>query len=123
MTPGAEDRAVVYGIISPAPSTLAKYGLSFDEWASLLEVDGSRGNKIGVCGACRRHPKSHRLNVDHEHVRGWKRMRPEDRARYVRGLVCYMCNTHRLSRGATAEVLRGCADYLDRYRVRFEGTH
>lgn len=108
---------VYLGIRIPAPATLAKYGLSLKDWRELVKAQGGR------CGGCGRTPPSGRLNIDHEHIRGWKRLRPDDRKRYVRGLVDFQCNAHWLSRGATPEVLRGCADYLERYRVRFEGLH
>jgi hypothetical protein len=97
-------------VVQPTKSTLRKYGLTVEEWQSILDSQG------GACGACGRVPPSRRLNIDHQHVRGWKAMDPVIRATYVRGLLCYMCNSQRLARGATVENLRGAADYLERYQ-------
>jgi len=63
-------------------------------------------------------PKTRRLVIDHEHVRSWKSMKPEDRKQYVRGLLCWSCNHYRLARGATVENLRGAADFLEAYGLR-----
>jgi len=99
-------------VLVPTTATLRKYGLSVDDWRTILERQG------GVCGSCGRVPPSRRLNIDHQHVRGWKHMDPAIRATYVRGLLCYRCNSTFLSRGATVELLRGAADYLERYQKR-----
>jgi hypothetical protein len=106
----------------PSPATLDRYGFGcgpaaladtpYDDWFALL------ASQTGTCGACRHVPPALRLNVDHEHVRGWKDMPPEKRRIYVRGLLCYMCNHYRLARGATVDNLRGAADYLERYEER-----
>jgi hypothetical protein len=99
-------------VSEPTPATLKKYGLTSAEWRAILDRQG------GGCGACGTVPPSGRLNVDHAHVRGWKKMVPEERKGYVRGLLCYMCNTHTLSRGATVAKLEGAAKYLRDYERR-----
>lgn len=93
----------------PSPQTTKRYGLTLDEWVAILDAQG------GVCAVCKRMPASGRLNVDHEHVRGWKQMPPQRRKQYVRGLLCYVCNNVFLRRGATPERLRNAADYLEKY--------
>lgn len=100
------------GIQVPQAQTLKKYGLSQQEWCEILDAQD------GVCGSCGRVPPSGRLVTDHEHVRGWKAMPPERRKFYVRGVVCFQCNHYALRRGMTQRVLRGAADYLDRYERR-----
>lgn len=55
------------------------------------------------------------LHVDHSHVRGWKKLPPEERRKYVRGLTCFVDNSVFLRRGATPERLRSAAAYLERY--------
>jgi hypothetical protein len=100
------------GILVPAPATLAKYGLSVGPWRRILE------HQNGKCGACGTVPPSRKLNIDHQHVKGWKRMPVEQRPQFIRGLVCYMCNHYRLARGATPANLRGAADYLEDYEER-----
>lgn len=90
----------------PSKQTLAKYGLSLEEWQALY-------NKYqGACHICRIVPSTGRLNVDHFHVPKWKKMLPEERKKYVRGLCCYVCNHRILTRGVTIEKLERAAEYL-----------
>lgn len=103
-------------MIVPTKTTLNKYGLTVETWTAML----ARQN--GVCGACGKVPSSLRLVTDHEHVRGWKAMRPEVRVKFVRGLLCHGCNHYRLARGATVANLHGAAEYLSDYASRKEGT-
>jgi len=100
------------GIKQPTALTLKKYGLDAHEWAAFLLDQGE------ACGACGEVPVSKRLFIDHEHVKGWKAMPPEQRKLYVRGLLCYMCNKYRLARGATVARLLGAAMYLQAYHQR-----
>lgn len=93
----------------PSPKTLSKYGLTLEDWA----VIAARQN--GVCDVCEKLPKSGRLNIDHEHVRGWKKMPPGKRKLFVRGLLCYMCNLFYLARGMTVDKAKNVARYLERY--------
>jgi len=108
-----------HGIIIPTPPTLAKYALTEDDWKAILE-DQMRywDAAVGVCGECGKVPGPRKLHIDHEHVRGWKVMKPAERKQYVRGLICYMGNKFRLARGCNAENLRGASDYLTRYEKR-----
>jgi hypothetical protein len=70
------------------------------------------------CQACGAQPKPGRsLHVDHEHVKGWKAMLPEERRQYVRGVLCWHCNSVLRVR-VTVEQLRALADYLQRYFER-----
>jgi len=92
----------------PSAATLAKYGLTADEWLAIFERQG------GVCAVCRKLPSTGRLNVDHEHVKGWKKLPADERKKYVRGLLCYVCNHRVLTRGVTVERLRGAVEYLSR---------
>lgn len=100
---------MVIEIRVPRPQTLKIYGLKLEDWQAIL----ARQN--GACGACGNVPKSGKMSIDHQHVRGWKDMKAEDRRQYVRGLLCYMCNHYRLARGATVSNLEGAAAYLRRY--------
>jgi hypothetical protein len=56
---------------TPSKATLKKYGLSEDEWQKIL----TRQN--GVCAVCEKVPTTGRLCIDHEHVKGWKKLPPE----------------------------------------------
>ena len=101
-----------YDIVEPTPPTLRKYGLTLDDWRAIL------ASQDGKCGACGKVPRTKRYNIDHEHVRGFKTMDPVVKATYVRGLLCWTCNSFRLARGSTVENLRGAADYLERYQKK-----
>jgi hypothetical protein len=89
---------------TPSKTTLAKYGLSLEDWQAILERQG------GVCAICRK--TSLRLCVDHDHVPGFKAMAPQDRRRYVRGLLCWFCNSHIVGRGVTLAKIQAAAVYL-----------
>lgn len=97
---------------TPSKQTLRRYGLSLEEWQGILDRQG------GVCGVCKMTPDSGTLHIEHEHVRGWKKMAPDNRKRFVRGLCCFVCNTRWVGRGATPEKLRAAAVYLEEYDRR-----
>ena len=94
----------------PSAKTLARYGLSIEEWAALTSTD--------ACEICCKLPKTGRLVIDHEHVKGWKKMPPEQRRTYVRGSLCWYCNAKFLSRGMTLDKARNLVAYLERYEKR-----
>lgn len=102
----------IEGVKLPTLTTLAGYGLTLDDWLVILVRQGYR------CGVCKKKPKSGRLFTDHEHVRGWKRLPPAERALYVRGLACYVCNRFVLNYRINAKLLRQAATYLDAYDGR-----
>lgn len=58
------------------------YGITLKYW-KILSKDGCK-----ICGR-----KDGRLNVDHVHVKGFKKMSPEDKKKYVRSCLCFLCNT------------------------------
>lgn len=45
-------------------------------------------NGCEVCGRT-----EGRLCVDHVHIKGFKKLPPEEKKKYVRGVCCFMCNT------------------------------
>jgi hypothetical protein len=96
-------------VLTPTEATLKKYGLSEVEWKAILDRQG------GVCAVCRNEPKKGRLCIDHEHVKGWKKLPPEQRKLYVRGLLCWFCNHYYLSRAITVAKAYYVVDYLERY--------
>lgn len=91
----------------PTPVTLAKYGLTLEEWLAMAERQGGR------CAICEKAPSTGRLVVDHRHAPRWRKKPPEERKRYVRGLLCWTCNYFICARGATPEKLRAAASYLE----------
>ena len=100
------------GLIQPTDATLRKYGLTPALWRKLVHA------QLGRCGACGKRPKKGRLVIDHEHCKGWRKLPPEERRKYVRGLLDWTCNHYRLGKGATIDNLRGAAEYLIRYETR-----
>lgn len=104
--------AARHGVTPPGPATLRRYGLTADDWLGLLRAQGWR------CPICRKSGAAVRWNTDHDHVPGWKTKPPEERRRYVRGVLCAYCNYRRVpSRMPAAEALR-IADYLRAYERR-----
>lgn len=99
-------------IREPTRATLRKYGWTLDDWKLQVLLQD------GTCAVCRKVPSSGRLMLDHAHVKGWSKMKPERRRDYVRGLVCYMCNRFYLARGITIEKARGVLAYLEAYEEK-----
>ena len=106
------------GITPPAAQTLRTYGLTQDEWIGLLKAQDW---KCPICLQGNDRPKTGKQalwNTDHEHVPKWSKMPPEERKRYVRGVLCYYCNHRRVnSRMESAEAQR-IADYFKAYEER-----
>lgn len=69
----------------------------------------------GVCAICKTLPTSGILCIDHIHQKGFKTMLPVQKIKYVRGLLCYMCNV----------AIKGFDKTVDgqRNRQRLEGTY
>ena len=59
------------------------YGLTSAAYRDLVESQGGR------CALCEMVAP---LCVDHEHVDGWSKLPPRERAKHVRGLLCAPCN-------------------------------
>ena len=97
----------------PSKATLNKYGITEEEWQVLFD------KYDGTCHICRKPSK--RLNVEHEHVKGWKQMPAPERKRYIRGLACFICNFRVLTRGVTVEKLKNAVAYLEKYEEKKNG--
>lgn len=93
----------------PSKATLKKYGLSIKEWRNLLQLQGS------VCFICEKVPPSNRLCIDHLHVKGFKKMKPEKRKQFVRGLICTHCNYRLVHKSMTLPKARNIVKYLERF--------
>lgn len=74
-------------------------------------------NQRGSCAICGGKAKTRKLAVDHEHVKGYKKMSSADKRKYWRGIVCFPCNWIMLSRGVTLEKARGLVKYLEAYEA------
>lgn len=101
----------------PTPGTLRKYGLTRAEWVSILRGQG------GVCLVCLKVPPSGRWVTDHEHIPKFKKLKPDVRRRYVRGIICSFCNSHCVGRFMTLEKARRVAQYLADYHDRLRTQH
>lgn len=110
MTP-LERAAARHGIRPPSAATLRRYGITADEWLGFLKAQGWR------CPVCRKRTGV-TWNTDHDHVPGWRKKPPEERARYVRGVLCAFCNYRRVNSRMRAEEARRIADYLAAYEAR-----
>lgn len=96
----------------PSDATLRKYGVTTAEWEAILHRQG------WVCAVCKKVPDNGRLCLDHEHVKGWKKMPAEERRKYVRGMLCYFCNHYYVGRAITVAKAQGVLDYLTAYEAR-----
>lgn len=96
------------------------YGITLAEWQQKFSDQG------GVCWICKTMPKSQVLCLDHIHIKGFKTMGPEEKRKYCRGLLCYMCNTGLKSFEKTIDgkrnrlSLEGTYKYFQEYRLKGE---
>jgi len=99
----------------PTEATLKKYGFERMDYRMAFEAQN------GVCAVCK-NKKDYALFIDHEHVRGWKKMPPEKRKTFVRGLLCNDCNRYVLHKKVTLEKARNAVRYLENYVIRQKRT-
>ena len=100
------------GLKVPTPPTLKRYGLTADEWLAILRRQG------WVCAVCKKFPRTGRFNTDHDHVRGWKKFKAEDRKRHVRGILCHFCNHYYMGRCITVAKAKAVWEYLTAHEER-----
>ena len=98
----------------PSKQTLQKYGLPLDEWRVLLEKQN------GVCYICQKVPKTERLCIDHFHIKGFKKMKPEQKKLYVRGLLCNYCNLRVASKAINLEKAIRLVAYLTAFDTKLK---
>lgn len=99
-------------LLTPSAPTLKKYGLTLEAWQAMADAQGH------ACYVCRQEPTRGRLCIDHDHVKGWAKMPPERRCMYVRGLLCFRCNTTYVGRSITVERAQRVVSYLENYEAR-----
>ena len=107
-----EREAARLGIKPPGAATLRRYGITAADWLGLLKAQGWR------CPVCHKTGAGVTWNTDHDHVPAWKNRPPEERARYVRGVLCAFCNHRRVNSRMSAAEARRIADYLAAYEAR-----
>lgn len=104
---------------TPSKATLKKYGLSLDEWIALYNKHDGR---CWICkapfdGSDRRYePRT--ACVDHEHVKGFKKMSDDEKRQYIRGMLCFQCNRLIAQKSNTVEKLQAGISYLNNYKRR-----
>ena len=104
----------------PRPQTLKKYRLSEEMWIILGDLQDWK------CPICERQfTEELRPVIDHEHVKGYRKMKIEKKPKYVRGLTCNYCNLRRLPKGSKnlspVEIAYNIYQYLLEYSLRGEG--
>jgi hypothetical protein len=101
-------------LLTPTISTLRRYGLSIEEWRAMATAQDH------VCYICNRLPPSNRLCIDHAHIPKWKKLPPEKRKLYVRGLLCSYCNLRLLPKGMTLSKAKSIVTYLEAFKSRLD---
>jgi hypothetical protein len=91
---------------------LRKYGITWLEYNEMLK------SQKGVCAICGNPPKNLRLAVDHEHVKGYKKLPPEEKKKFIRGLLCMICNYRYVCRGMNLSIAENVVRYLGAYQSR-----
>ena len=79
------------GACRPAPptnGTLRKYGLTIEAWRDICARQDWR------CPVCAEPFGTRKLAIDHAHVRRYKKLRPEEKRRHVRGVLHSHCNRY-----------------------------
>lgn len=94
----------------PAKSTLRIYGLNERAWLILFR---EQEWKCPICQKTNAH-----WNIDHQHISGWKKMPPETRVLFVRGILCWSCNKNDAPSNLSAEKAYRLADYIQKYETR-----
>lgn len=87
----------------------ASYGFTEEDYNALLV------SQNGGCAICARPPTNRRLDIDHEHTKGYKGMPGKEKRMYVRGLLCHRCNRALGLFGNDANVLLKAGQNLVRY--------
>ena len=91
---------------------IRRYGITLEEYHQMFERQG------GVCFICGKPPKSRSLYIDHEHVKGYVKMSPEEKKRHIRGLLCFGCNRYRMAGKMTTKEAKRILEYLENYERR-----
>lgn len=91
------------------------YGITIEIWDQMFE------EQKGVCWICQTMPKSGILCVDHRHVPKYKKLDFIEKAKEVRGLLCFSCNVglHGLEKRKNARFLfEQVTRYFTKYKIK-----
>jgi hypothetical protein len=100
----------------PTKNTLKKYGLTQETWYTIGDMQDW---KCAVCGEP--FTQERRPVIDHEHVRGYHKMKFERKSKFVRGLLHNWCNHRLVAKGMTTERAYNIYVYLSDYDMRLIG--
>lgn len=99
----------------PTSTTLKKYGLSAQDWSSLVK---SQSYSCPICH--RAFSENVKPCIDHIHIRRFKHMKPEKKRLYIRGVLCNYDNHRLLAKGTTLDKARAVVAYLEAYEARLK---
>ena len=99
-------------LIPPTKQTLARYGLSMEEWEAMAAAQDHK------CFICQKEPKKGKLCIDHYHQPKWKSLPADQRKLFVRCLLCWFCNHYYLSRGITIAKAKRVVECLEQFESR-----
>jgi len=121
------DETLVRGLVSTQfpqmdSKTKAKDRRLYNTYGiNLYEKNLMAAKQGGVCWICKQVPKSGILCVDHRHVKGYKKLSPEDKKKEVRALLCFMCNTglHGIEKRKNARyILERYNEYFKTFKIK-----
>lgn len=98
------------------------YGISLKEFNAKLKDQGGCAIKNCPIGRI----KNGVLCQDHVHIKGFKKMKPDEKKKYLRGIVCFLHNTGFKSFEKTTDgkrnrdSLNGTYEYFLKYRLKGE---
>lgn len=75
-------------LMPPTRKTLVRYRLSEGDWWMIVR------RQDGQCPICSEPLAGRKLAIDHAHVRRFKKMKPDERRRHVRGVLHSFCNRY-----------------------------
>lgn len=107
-------------IKTPSLATLKKYGLTEQDWLHLLQSCNY------CCVICERQfGKIYGKNkrplmpvIDHQHLRRYRYLKPEQKRQAVRGTICNYCNRRRVGRGMDLKIARNVVKYLEAFEAK-----
>ena len=95
----------------PTKGTLRKYGMTAADWLRIAQ------RQYYICPVCREPFGVRKLVIDHAHAHGFRKMKPIDKQRHVRGILHSFCN--RYVRGwLTLKRATAIVDYLQAHEAR-----
>lgn len=87
-----------------------EFGVTLEDYDRMLVA---QGNGCAICGTKTPGGRFKNFCVDHEHVPGYEAMPPEQKRKYVRGLLCNIHNKGLGIFGDSTELLHKAIRYLE----------